>query len=260
MIAEKLVIGNVPSVVYRPNNYESGKKYPVFLFTHGKGEWLETPEKDPGSSLLKNGNHANLLLAGDERGFIIVAPQLVLSLNSWVPGWTNKYLSPVYDHILNKLPTNTDHIKSTGLSLGGGGVYVVCTGEFAPYVSAAVPICGTPQYDQDFSMFAKYSIPAWAFHAKNDTTVDCIHSINQINRINSFNPNPKAKLTLLDSGGHYIWGDVLSRKEMYDWAFSYKNNFELQTIPDPPPPLPNPFNKIIHFEDGSAKKCWIESI
>jgi predicted peptidase len=259
MQAERLFIGNVPCVVYRPNKFDSTKKYPVFLFMHGKGEWAETPMKDPAISLYNNGNNANLLTNGDAREFIVVAPQLVLSLNDWVPGWTDKYLDSVYNYILKNNFTDLNHIKVTGLSLGGGGVYVVCTGPFAPHVSAAIPICGTAQYNQDFSVVGHYSIPLWAFHAKNDTIADPVHTVNIVNKINSYSPNPKAKYTLLDSGGHYIWGDIYSRKEMYDWALSQSN------APIVAPPAPTPIESfkpthIIRRIDGSSEQVRIETI
>ncbi len=263
MKVSRQLIGNVPSVIYWPENFDRAKKYPVALFLHGKGEWADNPPKktdDIALPVYNNGNHANLLKRVDDEKnpFIVVAPHLILSLNGWVPGWTDKYLEPVYDYILDTPTTNLDHIKVVGLSLGGGGVYIASTGKFSQYVSAAIPICGTPQYDCDFSKIKQHSIPVWAFHAKNDTVVSNTHTINQINKINSYKPTPEAKMTLLDSGGHYIWGDVFGRDEVYEWLFSHSKSIAQKPLPETPSQFVP--THIIERVDGSTERVRIEPI
>jgi predicted peptidase len=239
VIVQKITIGNVPTAVYMPSDYDATKKYPVWLFLHGLSEMAkDKPELD---RLIANGNHAALLAAAEKYKFIVVAPQLVQSYNEWTPGWTNKtkYLQPVYDFILNSSFTDKSHIVVTGLSLGGGGTWVVCTGTFAPYISAAVPICGTPQYGEDFSLIAKYNIPIWAFHAKDDKTVAVEHTINTIAEINKYSPFPPPKSTILNTGGHSIWGSVYSginiSADIYNWALPLSNSGPVVTPPEPVP-------------------------
>lgn len=222
MTPEKVIINKVPVIVYRPSGYDAAKKYSVWLTLHGSAE------KGTGTlagldNLLNNGNFNNLLTAADKNKFIVIEPQLVQSLNDWIPGWTNKYLQPVYDYIINSPSTDLTHIVVTGLSLGGGGTWVAITGSFAPYVSAAIPICGTPQYDQDFSVVAKYNIPVWAFHAKDDKTVGYEATINTVAAINKYNPLPVAKSTIYNTGGHSVWGTVYNTAEVYTWALSQNN-------------------------------------
>jgi predicted peptidase len=260
MVTEKLTLGSVPVIVCRPNSFDKTKKYSVWLALHGLGEMYSKLETDLFYRVANNGNFSNLLKFADQLGFIIVCPVLVQPNNDWIPGWTDKYLYPVYDYILSNPNTDLDHIVDTGLSLGGGGSLVVATGKFAPHIAAVVPICATPQYNCDFSAISKYSIPVWAFHAKDDTQVSYAHTINQIAQMKVFNPNPAPKMTIYDSGGHSIWGKTYGDAGMYNWALAQKNAFT--SVPPPAPIPPEPFKPShkIHRADGSIESVRIETL
>lgn len=221
MTPEKISIGKAPAIIYKPSGFDPTKKYSVWIFLHGLGEMAK--DRSEIDRLLANGNHTALLNAAEKNKFIVIAPQLVQSYNDWIPGWTNKYLQPVYDYIINNPFTDLTHIVVTGLSLGGGGTNVAMTGPFAPYVSAAIPICATPQYDQDYSVVARYNIPVWAFVAKDDVSFYTAQ-INTISAINKFSPTPEPKSTVYNSGGHSVWGTVYSTAELYTWALSQNNS------------------------------------
>jgi predicted peptidase len=235
--AEKRMIGSTPAIVYRPSNFNAANKYAVYLYLHGDGQ--VTKETADLNRLQSSGDQAELLLAAEKNNFIVVAPQLVLAQNAWYPGWKDQYLQSVYDYIISSPNTDLNHIIVTGLSRGGGGTWIVCTGVFAQYVSAAIPICGTPQYEQDFSQVAKYNIPIWAFHAKDDQTVNWAATVNTISKIMVFNPTPEPKTTYFDSGGHPIWGRVYSDQSVYTWALSKSNNIVTA------PPAPTPIDDVI---------------
>jgi predicted peptidase len=250
--SEKIFIGKVPAIYYKPSGYDATKKYPVFLILHGSAE------KGTGTlagldNLLNNGNFNSLLTAADKNKFIVIEPQLVQSLNDWNPGWTNKYLQPVFDYILNNPSIDLTHVVVTGLSLGGGGTWVSITGPFAQYVSAAIPICGTPQYDQDFSIVAKYNIPVWAFHAKDDKTVGYEATINTVAAINKYQPVVLPKSTIWNTGGHGIWGTVYSTAEVYAWALSQSNTSGGTTTPPVPVDEVLSTYKIIVYKSGKIE-------
>lgn len=243
MQVEKILVGKVPVAVYRPEGFVQGKKYPVWLFMHGQGEMsTQSATLDAlTSNIVSNGNHANLIAKAEKEGWIVVAPLLVQALNNWTPGWTNTYLQPVYDYILKADFTDLSQIKVTGLSLGGGGVWVCVTGGFAPYISAAIPICGTPEYDNDFSVVAKNNIPVWAFHAKDDKTINVVATTNIITAIKKSNPTPQPKVTLYDTGGHFIWGRVYLDDEMYAWAMAQSNDGVVTQ-----PPITEPTDELLY--------------
>lgn len=260
MIAEKIFIGKIPVVIYKPIGFDASKKYPVVLFGHGKGEMGSGSEADLTVKILNSTNQGNLVKRADQYQFIIVAPQLVQAYNDWIPGWTDKYLMPVYDYILTKLPTDLNHIKVTGLSLGGGMSWIVATNSFAKYVSAVVPICGTPEYQNcDYSAIAKYNIALWAFHAKDDSTVNYAATVNQINSVKKYNPIPEPKMTLFDTGNHWIWGRVYDDDSLYKWMFAQQNDI---VIPVEPIPAPTPFkpSHVIIRPDGTKEQVRIETL
>lgn len=247
MIVEKIFIGKIPCVVYKPNSFDPSKKYPVWFFFHGQGE-MGDGSAGRLDTFSKNTNHAGLLAAAEARGFIVVAPQLVQSLNDWIPGWTDKYQSPVFDWVYANLPCDMTRIAVTGLSLGGGGVWVAISGPNASKIAVAIPVCGTPE-TRDYSIPAREKIPVWAYHAKNDTVVGYVATVNQVNAINDYNPVVLAQMTLYETGGHWIWGTVYGDSKMYDWALSKTNNTAV-----PVPKTPTIFDGIantLFFSDGS---------
>lgn len=247
LATEKFFIGKIPVVQYKPSDFDPAKKYPVVLFLHGKGEIGNGTDAELTSKIINSTNQAGLLAAADKYKWIVVAPQLVLANNSWIPGWTNTYLQPVYDYIIKNNFTDLSQIYVTGLSLGGGGTWIACTGPFAPYIAAAVVICGTPQYEQDFSLIAKNKIPVWAFHAKNDNTVGYAATVNTVNAINKYSPDPAPIMTLFESGDHYIWGKVYGDDNVYQWMLANKKQVSGTT---PAPPAKKMLS-ICYFSDGS---------
>lgn len=260
MITEKITLGNVPTLVYRPNTFDKTKKYSVWLALHGLGEMYPKLESDLFYRVANNGNFANLLKFADQLGFIVICPILVQPNNDWIPGWTDKYLYPVYDYILTNPNTDTDRIIDTGLSLGGGGSLVVATGKFAPYVTAVVPVCATPQYNCDFSAISKYSIPVWAFHAKDDPRVPYTHTVNQLAQMRVFFPEPSPKMTIWDTGGHDIWGRAYGEAAMYEWALAQRNSPTSAPPPAPTPPDPFKASHIIIHKDGTKEEVRIELV
>jgi predicted peptidase len=227
---EKITIGNIPAALYKPSDFDPTKKYPVWIFFHGLGEMAKQASEI--DRLIANGNHSGLLSAAEKYKFIVVAPQLVQAYNNWTPGWTKGYVNPILSWVVKNAFTDISHIVATGLSLGGGGAWVAATSDYAQYISAVIPICATPQYDQDFSLIAQNNTPVWAFVAKDDLSYYTAQ-VNMIASVNKYSPTPEPKSTVYNSGGHSVWGTVYNTTELYTWAMS-QNNVP-GTIPTPAP-------------------------
>jgi predicted peptidase len=97
-------------------------------------------------------------------------------------------------------------------------------------IAAIVPLAGVLQnYNSNnkSQVLANNNLPIWAFHSNNDP----IYSINDvrgfIDKVNSFNPSPAAKLTVWPTGGHDAWTRALdpTYKEagmnMYEWMLQF---------------------------------------
>lgn len=241
----------IPAIVYYPTGVtdQATTKYPLFVFLHGVGQ---TGDGTTGSidRLLNSHDQDALIAMAKVRKFIVLAPQFVPAYNGWVPEWAGgTYVSTVIEWAVKNLPIDSLQVILTGLSGGGGGTWdqISLQLSYVKRLAAAIPICGTPQSGlRDWSLVAKANLPVWAFHAKDDGTVDVKHTLNQVAAINAFAPVPSAQVTIYDTGGHGIWGRVYSDPKVYDWALLQKRK------PDviPPPPVQKKVFMAITLPDG----------
>jgi predicted peptidase len=232
-------LGKIPAILYTPSN--PGDVCVVFF--HGRGETgngeLTGTEGLP--KLLNSTNHKSLIDKAELHGFSVLAPHLVPKITGWNVWWTPQYVQYCIDYALQNI-TKLPKVGVTGLSQGGGGTWTAMTDpDTAGKIFAAIPICPTPQYEGDFSLIAKNKIPVWNFHAVNDTTVNITSSRTMIQAADKFNPDPDIKFEEWQSGGHWIWGQVYAREDIYPWFLSYAPKSE--TIPQP---APVPTDKILY--------------
>lgn len=258
MISQKVFIQEIPCVIWLPGEYDSAKKYPWVVALSGKGEMGDGSDSDLTTKIINSTNFANLLTYADKLGLIVVMPQLVQSLNNWIPGYTFDYVNKAIDYTVSHYSVDLNRMYITGLSLGGGGVWNYITSNItnANRVAAAIPVCGVPIDGGDWSLIAKSNIPVWAFHAADDGTVGVSASRNQVAAANKYNPNPPVKYTEYSSGNHYIWGITYANNELYKWMLAQINN---NVIVNPPPPAFKPTHKIVR-EDGSSELVRIETL
>jgi hypothetical protein len=246
--------GKYPGVLYKPSTWDAAKKYTLVFFFHGKDEKGDGTDASLTQRIINSGNHSNLLANAEKYGFIVVAPQLVVSLQSWQSGWTQGYMRRYFEYALKNFNVDTNYFHVTGLSLGGGGVWTaICDPVWSKKIASAVPICGTPEYANDFLQPAINGVAVWAHHAKNDQTVALIHSENQVRYINEKSPKIPARLTIHESGGHFIWGSVYNTDSVYKWMLSYKKGTVVPPIVNPPLPTKKIKYRIIVYEDGSIE-------
>lgn len=231
--------GKIPCNVYLPNNYDATKKAQCVIALHGAGETGSGSKADL-DKLLANGNFTQLLSEGDKYGFVVLTPQLVLSLEGWVPAWLPWYTDIAIQYALDNYSAYTQ-VDLFGLSLGGNGEvqYLTSTDDFVSKIRCAIICCPAPQYSGDFSLVAKHSTPVWFFHAKDDTTIPVIASQNMVRMFNAFNPAPAVKYTEYASGNHGIWGIVEGDLSVWDWV-----NGQVRINKDQPPVQP-PLTKTI---------------
>ncbi len=225
----------IPAVQYMPKFDTSLRNLPIVIFLHGAGE-VGDGTLTGLNKLYNSTNHANLLKYGNERGFIVLAPQFVQAYNGWRPDWNGaEYVNNVITWARSNLPIDPSRIYLTGLSSGGGGTwdFLIRKQEYTNLIAAAVPICPAPQ-DGDWSLIVKAGTPVWSFHANDDRANPVTATINPVNYLNSQKINPPAKTTIYPTGGHGIWGTVYGTSAMYDWLLAQKKG----SVPAPEPPQP----------------------
>lgn len=218
--------GDIPAKLYTPSR-------PIDLcviFLHGRGENIDNATDT--AKAFNSINQDALIINAEKYGFGVLIPQLVLRFTNWQLTWLEAYTEACVDYSLQNL-TKQPKIGITGLSQGGGGVWrAITNASLASKIMFAIPICPTPEYGGDFSQIAKNRIPVSNFHAINDIDVKIAGSRNMIAAANKHSPEPPIKFEELASGGHYIWGAVYSREDVYNWMmFQYKP----VSIPQPVP-------------------------
>ncbi len=222
----KSVIGYLE---YLPDGYNSNSKdYPLVIFLHGKGE------KGPNSTDPKKLKEGEAKLAklgppmhvrkGTKFPFILISPQL----KSNYGGWPTSYVMEVLEHVQKTLRVDKSRIYITGLSMGGYGTWTMIQ-QYPEIFAAAAPVCGGGSTSKAKAI-ADENLPVWAFHGDADNVVPYSRSVDMVNAINNYNPNPRAKLSIYKGVKHDAWERAyrpdhsVHNPNVYEWFMSYKND------------------------------------
>ena len=253
---------NIPYLEHLPSDYNgSNKNYPLLIFLHGTGEkgdgsdamvWDVARHGPP--KLIQNGDDMSFNVNGKTHSFIVISPQLTYS-NS---GWSNEYIEEVVKYALATYRVDLSRIYLTGLSLGGGGVWRYA-GLNPELFAAIAPIAATQSVVISFAKaMANENLPVWAFHGDADNVVDVATSRGWVDKINSYQPDLKAQLTVYKGVGHDSWnraydpGHSYQSPNLYEWLLSYSKGNVDQPAPPPPAPPSNQPPSVYAGQDQTA--------
>lgn len=233
MIHDPQSIGTIfRHFVYTPGGYAAdGPEYPLLIFLHGWGPWLNN-DQEPPEGLLTSGGPPRLIAENNwnpSYPFIVVAPELRSLYWNW------NEVHAFINHLIENYQINKRRIYLTGLSLGGGGswYYPGKLGEES-HVAAIVPISARGEASIVENLT---KVPVWAFHGHFDQSVDAYSnfgSVRLVEAINKNNPVIKARLTVFANAAHNAWtrtyesqfyNDVNSDSfevSIYDWMLQYR--------------------------------------
>jgi hypothetical protein len=214
---------------YLPNGYNSNSdKYPIVIFLHGLGERgpasTDYNTLQSGISTVERNGPPKYVKYGTDFPFILISPQLKNNYGDW-PIW---YITEVIDYCKTYLRIDERRIYLTGLSLGGGGAWVEGT-DFSKIFAALAPLCGSRNSPSKASLISNENLPVWAFHGDQDPTVPMSRTVNMVNAINSYSPNPLAKMTIYPGVKHNCWDyaykpdHTIHNPNVYDWMLSKTN-------------------------------------
>lgn len=157
-------IEHLPAAAKQADNKAT---FPLVFFMHGHGELGDSNNDLP--NLAKHGPFKHLV-AGDAIGklldlnqAIVIAPQGLKSDN-W---FKNDLLLATFAYVVANYPVDKDRLYVTGLSMGGGGTWALCTA-IPEQIAAAMPVCGAGKPGDVAKL---RGIPLWAHHASDDPTV-----------------------------------------------------------------------------------------
>lgn len=221
---------------YLPQDYQQNtKKYPLLIFLHGMGE--EGNGKSDISRLLVNGI-PNLISQGlfpqkftvgqQSFSFIVISPQF-----TGIPQEAD--LNFLMAHLKNNYRIDTNRIYMTGISRGGGATwgFASLSDRNSRQLAAIVPVCGA--YGPNAAVaavIARNNLPVWALHNDRDGVVPSQNSKDWERLINAYTPSPqpRAKLTIFDAGGHNAWTKSYdpqyreNGKNIYEWMLQFERN------------------------------------
>jgi hypothetical protein len=216
---------------YLPADYNSNSdKYPVVIFLHGIGErgpsTTDPAVLETSIAPITNLGPPKHVKNGTQFPFILISPQLKNSYGTW-PSW---YVMEVINHVKTYLRIDERRIHVTGLSLGGGGAWVVAQ-DYPKLFASLSPVCGGYNSPSKACGIASEDLPTWAFHGDKDTIVPISKSITMVNAINACIPvpSPLAIMTTYPGVAHDAWekaydpSHTYHNPNVYDWIMSYTN-------------------------------------
>lgn len=195
--------------LFVPSMRKENEKLPVVLCLHGRGGNTEAP-------LVLNQSAMQT-----KHPCIIMAPGVDGAKERWVGSSRDKNqqravmpeLIEALDAVLKEHNGDARRVYITGQSMGGVGTWGLIAAHPQRF-AAAVPICGFWKPDDAEKM---KSVPIWAFHGADDSTVPVAGSRGMIAALKSAGTMPK--YTEFPGVGHGSWSKAYATTEMWDWMF-----------------------------------------
>ena len=267
----------LPYRLFKPENYDPEKSYPIMLCLHGAGERGDDNEEQ----IRWNSIATTWMTAENQENnpCFVVAPQcpenkkwnyVDWSKGSWdiesVPeGNEMQAVINLLDNLLDEFSIDKRRQYVTGISMGGFGTFDIIT-RYPNRFAAAIPMSGAGDPSQ--IELIKH-IPLWIFHNEKDSVVpvdgsreivqamndNSITFINTHETISIFlnnyiNKNYDYFYTESEEGNHGPWDEWYSESNLHKWVFMKSRPEDVRTDDKVNLPkeyklhdaYPNPFN------------------
>jgi predicted peptidase len=213
--------------LYKPENIENNKKYPLIIFLHGAGE----RESDNKSQLRWCvGEIIDHMQKNNEPSYVI-APQCPKK-EQWVNiprTYTQREITPepsksvrltkeLIDKFKEENPVDEKRIYIVGLSMGGFGAFDLLERNPGDFTAAAT-FCssGDPSYAKQLS-----DTPIWMFMGSKDTVVP-LYRVREMAEALKKEGNIM-KYTEYPEIGHDVWTAAINNPELLKWLLEQKKN------------------------------------
>ena len=198
--------GAMPYLLYQPKNYsQDGKKVPLMLFLHGRGE------SDGPLSVVAKWGPPRRLAAGEHMKYLVVSPQCPRE-SFWSNDDQQVRLLELLAHIKQTYNIDEDRIYITGLSMGGFGTWRLAA-DHPEMFAAAAPICGKGEPKHAAKLT---ELPIWAWHGTEDRAVPYQCSVDMVDAIKAAG-GTKVRFTTLAYIGHFSWQAAYQSDDLYSW-------------------------------------------
>ena len=216
--------------LFIPENYPEITK-PLIIYLHGAGERGSDNEKQLGSIFSEliakrfQKNNASL----------VVAPQCPLEFE-----WVDRPASVIpYDHynqdevpeseimksivgliteMIKNYPIDSNRIYIVGFSMGATGVWDITT-RYPDLFAAGVPLSGVSDTAKAYLL---KNTPIWAFSGELDNIAPARLNQEMVDAVNRH--GGKARITIIENGGHGSEGVAFSNHEFSNWLFDQRKS------------------------------------
>jgi predicted peptidase len=224
----------LPFRLLLPENYDPGKKYPLVLFLHGRGESGDDNEKQ-----LTHG--ARFFLIDSIRKkypAFVVFPQcavnsywsnVVINTRLSKTGKRSFYFLPggeasqsmglamvLVDHLLENYKIEKKQVYAMGLSMGGMGTFEIVR-RMPGIFTAGIPICGGANPATASKL---KNVKWWVFHGGKDDVVLPSFSQKIVNALR--NVKAQVKFTLYPEANHNSWDPAFAEPGLMQWLFAQR--------------------------------------
>lgn len=204
----------LPYLMFTPHNMEADpdRRWPLVLFLHGSGERGNDP-----SQVLKYGL-PKIVADQPDIPFIMLAPQCPAHTT-----WATQLdaLDALLGEAVNTLPVDEDRVLVTGMSMGGGGAWLLASA-FPDRFAALAPVCASKWYagnvDEQVSRLAH--LPVWAFHGEADDIVPFAETVKLVDALTRQGGN--VRFTRYPGVGHNSWDRAYAEPDLYPWLLQQR--------------------------------------
>ena len=196
--------GRLDYLLFLPASYgvDLGKKWPLILFLHGRGE--------TGTNLKKLKVHGipKKVEKQSDFPFIAVSPQC-----SYEYCWRYELptLNALLDDMVATYAVDAQRIYVTGLSMGGFGAWALAC-LYPERFAAVAPVCGG---GDPATVCNLKDVPVWAFHGALDEQVPPDQSQRMVDALRGCGGN--VRFTLYPDLTHDSWTRTYANPVLYDW-------------------------------------------
>ena len=202
-------------IIYYPDKFIEGQKYPTLIKLHGAGG-----RGDDITPLLRDSAFLQKRQTFKDFPFMTIMP--LCHENTWFDMW--EQLKEFVCHIISCDEVDAERVYLMGGSMGGYATWQLAM-SMPELFAAIVPICGGGMY---WNAARLVNVPVWAFHGAKDNVVLARESEIMVERVNACGGN--AKLTIYPENSHNAWDDTFSNLAVYEWLLSHKNTNAKQVI------------------------------
>ncbi|MGI5831644.1 MAG: hypothetical protein ACOX6D_03820 [Thermoguttaceae bacterium] len=203
-----------PFRIFFPKEVRSGKKYPLVLWLHGRGESLSDNE----CQLAHMQTSIDVLAGPDRPDFYLVAVQCPVETHSWhrpdprTPHEETplEMLDKITQALIKGYPIDVDRISILGICTGGEAGFVLIK-KFPNRFSALVA-CSSNKPDDDPKIY-RYQ-PIWLFNNRDDmvSSNDNLRFADMVNDLGG-----DVHVTVHATGGHNTWTSAQRDDHVIEW-------------------------------------------